>query len=504
MSVFLTPLLQLQRLFIPGLFVLLAWAVWRTVFRKDLAVGLVLYLGLVVIVDAYLNTGIYLPGLEKGSIRYSEVCAVFLLFNRVPASPQRPPRRTVYLLLSIYLALLFLSSLRSDSVLASIFEFRSVMVAQIVAFLVARRGLDSPQAYRRFFLCLTALIIILGLFTFWDLFFDRVFMQSDVLNKGMYFHNRELNRFGSFFLNPNYLGAFVVLVFPVAFVWTLNEQRPWPRLFAWTGLLALVFCLVETQSRGPILAFGVGLLLLVVGPCGGVSRTRRVGVLALFVMVFALFMPGFFQHAIGRFDKLGQETTTEQGRSRATTWIYTMRMIADYPLGGIGFGEPQFMRFMTAYGFGEAYGGDSLDAPHNSYLQAAVYAGIPALAAFLLANVVLLGRAAAALVSRQVGEERNTPTIFGLAVGIVGFLASIYPDIQLFTQSVAPAYWVFFGLLLSLITAVPQVSSAHSARRPTSWRSTEPRFADPRVRSTSRPGARPNSVAPTPSLIRQR
>jgi hypothetical protein len=88
---YLTPLLQFQRFFLPGLLALLVWATWRMRWRKDLAVGLALYLGLVIIVDGFMNTGIYLPGLEKGSIRYSEVCAAFLLFTRPPASPRRSP-----------------------------------------------------------------------------------------------------------------------------------------------------------------------------------------------------------------------------------------------------------------------------------------------------------------------------------------------------------------------------------------------------------------------------
>ena len=64
----LSPLLQLQRFFLPGLIVLVLWAVWRTVVKRDLAVGLALYLGLVIVADGYLNTGIYVPGLAKGSV----------------------------------------------------------------------------------------------------------------------------------------------------------------------------------------------------------------------------------------------------------------------------------------------------------------------------------------------------------------------------------------------------------------------------------------------------
>ena len=37
-------------------------------------------------------------------------------------------------------------------------------------------------------------------------------------------------------------------------------------------------------------------------------------------------------------------------------------------------------------------------------------------------------------------------------VWLAGFLAVIYPDMHMFTQTVAPVYWVFFGLLLPLAT----------------------------------------------------
>ena len=81
MRAYFTPFLELQRFFIPALLILLIWAIWRMVFRKDLAVGLALYACLVVVVDGFYNTGIYMPGLAKGSVRYSEVCALFLLLS---------------------------------------------------------------------------------------------------------------------------------------------------------------------------------------------------------------------------------------------------------------------------------------------------------------------------------------------------------------------------------------------------------------------------------------
>ncbi|MGH9892435.1 MAG: O-antigen ligase family protein, partial [bacterium] len=171
-------------------------------------------------------------------------------------------------------------------------------------------------------------------------------------------------------------------------------------------------------------------------------------------IVFTLFMPGFYEHASERFSALDEETASDTA-SRHTTWLYTMRIIAEHPIGGIGFGEQQFLRELEAVGFAAEYG-RLFDNPHNSYLQAAVYAGIPALGAFLLANAVLLSLAVR--VCRRSTAVEQTSVVFGLAVGVAGFLACIYPDMHLFTQTVAPVYWVFFGLLLSMVSRAPEAN----------------------------------------------
>ena len=448
MKEYLTPLIQIQRFFLPGLLALLCWAIWRVVWKKDLAVGLVLYLGLVIIVDGFMNTGIYILGLDRGSIRYSEICAAVLFAKRPPASSERSPNRLIYFLLGLYFILLLVSALRIHPVLDGIYEFRRLIVPQIVGFLVAMRALNSSGEYRRFFLCLTALVIFVGLFNFWDIFFDRWILHGDMLFKPEYFYNRGIKRFGSVFLNPNMLGAFAVLTFPLLFVRALNERKNWIRLYAWAGLSSLVFCLVETQSRGPLLAFGITLLVMVFGPSGGIPRKRLIGFLVLFFMIFVFFMPGFFQHAVERFNLLDKEITTEE-LSRKGIWLSTLSIIRDYPLGGIGFGEQQFLNVLESYGVREKYG-RMLDNPHNSYLQIAVYAGIPTLAVFLLVNSLLIFKSMKMCATRKTGEIVD-PSFFGLTVGIVGFLAAIYPDMALFTQNVAPVYWVFFGLLMSLL-----------------------------------------------------
>ncbi len=448
----LSPLLLLQRFYVPIVLLLLVWATWRTVVRKDMAVGLALYFGLVIVVDGFLNTGIHIPGLDKGSIRYSEVCGVVLLFLRPAAVPAGGLRRAIGWLVVIYFGLLLLSVFRSADVMKAAFEFRTLIVPQVLALSIASRGFASAADYQRFLRGVAALVLLIAIWDLWDIFFDTALLHSDMLFDSEYSTNHNQGRYGSIFLNPNFLGAFAVLMFPIVFVAAANESTLRFRLLLWGALLALVFCLVETQSRAPMLAFAVMVPLLVFGPCGGISRGRRLGFLVAFALVFTLFMPGFIEHAIQRFEdpSLGVETGTVEARSRQSVWVYAARIVADHPLAGVGFGEPQFVSTMDAYGFRERYGQQSLDNPHNSYLQMSVYAGIPALAAFALANLILLARASRFAVTS--GESSATPLIFGTGVGVTAFLAAIYPDMHMFTRSVAPVYWGLFGLLLAMTT----------------------------------------------------
>ena len=451
MGAYLFPLLQLQRFFIPALIGYALWAIWRTALRKDMAVGLALYLALVVIVDGFLNTGIFLPGMEKGSIRYSEVCALFLLANRPAFQSDSGFRTFVQFFVSLYFLLLVVSVFRSSPVTAGIFEFRRLIIPQLLALAIARRGLGSVEEYRRFFFALSLVVLICAVFVFWDVFFDRLLLKSDMIYKPEYWTNRKHGRFGGFFLNPNLMGAFVALVFPPTFIQALNETRRWPRRCAWAALLGLLFCLVETQSRAPLISFVGALILLSFGPCGGMSKARRIGFVVLLGTVFVTAMPGFYKHAVERFSSLDEESSMEK-RSRESVWTFTEKIIADHPLAGVGFGEQQYINAMEAYGFSEMFHEAPLDNPHNSYLQMTVYAGFPALIVFLIANLALLAGGAVFSFRSSGG---HSPIVFGLTVAIAGFLVACYPDMHLFTQNVSTVYWTMFGLLCGALTNRP-------------------------------------------------
>lgn len=468
MRTLLEPLLFFQRFIIPALLILLVWSAWRIMFKKDLAVGIGVYAALVVVVDGFYNTGIFLPGVAQGSIRYSEVCALFLFAARPPAPANSGYRRGVLLLFGLYFALLVVSALRASPMMAGIFDFRRIVIPQIIGFLLAYRGLTTLAEYRRFLLTLTGVIMIVGVFQLFDVIFDRWILHSDMLGKPEYYHNRKLGRFGSLFLNPNLLGAFVVLMTPPFLALVLKEQVKWVRIYLVVVLLFLLFSLVETQSRAPLAVMALCIVIFIFGPVGGISRWKRFGAVAAALLIFAMAMPGFFTHAMERFGTIEAEKDADEV-SRASMWIYTRGIIRENPMLGIGFGEKQFIAAMNETDFKRRFGRETLDNPHNSYLQSAAYAGIPCIAAFILANVLMLLRAARIAWNGQ--KSAHPPTeIFGLAVAVFGMLLSMYPDMHLYTANLAPLYWLFAGMLLAFTTREPLGDAALAADTPrTTW-----------------------------------
>jgi protein-S-isoprenylcysteine O-methyltransferase Ste14 len=76
---------------------------------------------------------------------------------------------------------------------------------------------------------------------------------------------------------------------------------------------------------------------------------------------------------------------------------------------------------------------------------------------FVLANLFLLLRAAK--ISWTEKKSPHPPAeIFGLAVGVFGFMLSIYPDMHLFTANLAPLYWMITGFLLAFTAQAPQLA----------------------------------------------
>lgn len=191
--------------------------------------------------------------------------------------------------------------------------------------------------------------------------------------------------------HPNALASMLALALPIATVILRSQAESSDRkiaVFAITllGSGAIVCALWLTGSRGGLVAAGVGVAAMFA--FAGIESRRRVAPVAR-GLISALLMAcvlgaGWFaltRAASGASGGLGRAVSAgaEGGASaafRMTLWAQTAKLAASRPMLGVGLGsfQPEYAKVGT------------IEAPklaHNSYLQIATEAGVPAVMLFL-------------------------------------------------------------------------------------------------------------------------
>lgn len=438
----LSILIQFYRFTLPGLYLSALWSIYRILFKNDEAMGYVLFLSVMIIVDNYLNTGIYIPGVPVGSIRYSEVVFGVIYFKFYKKKSSKIDR-IVFNFLLLYFLIFLVAAFRAEVVSHGVFYYRGYFIPQILAIMIGFKGLGKPENYIRFFYYFSILLIFMGLFVLWDQFYQIIFLKSSSISEAIYYANRKDNRFGSFFLNPNMYGSFIVLIIFSTITSLFFVQKKYEQIIMLGGIMLTLLGMVLTHSRGPLLSFAAAIALYVLMPNSKFSFPKRMAGLFMVTLLLFIAMPGFFESATRRFSEeqsVNEESTDEV--NRISIWLTTIELINNHPILGVGLGEATFraaVRRETDYLLRH---GHMLDNPHSSYLQIAVESGVPNLILFLLINMVILRRALKALIIEN--DKRKKMLLSGLIPGIIGYLLTLSFDMSMFTR-VAPVYWMLLG-----------------------------------------------------------
>ncbi len=227
---------------------------------------------------------------------------------------------------------------------------------------------------------------------------------------------RASGRIFSTFLLANSFAGFLALVVPGFAGYVLDRLRAGERGKGFVAvsalwLVAALWCLLLTYSKGGWVAFADGAALFAAMLGGDLLRRRWVWVagaaLAGAVVVGALFATGAIPARIFR-DAVGSMGV------RAGYWRTGWAMATDNLLGGVGLGtfgsHYSRYRWVTARVTQQA---------HNDYLQVLAELGAVGLAAYLATWATVLWRSAA---KRTEPGGRGFPRRVGLVAGIVAFV----------------------------------------------------------------------------------
>lgn len=266
--------------------------------------------------------------------------------------------------------------------------------------------------------------------------------------------------FGTFF-NPNFLAGYLCLTMPVTLALSLASAPSTSRSQHWLALFGAFLQMVAillTGSRFGV--FSAALALVVMAAWITLRRAWTAKSLALFGLFcfMSIAIAGLLARPLTQRVASAQvEAQEHSGGFRVWTWRGTLAMVEANPLFGTGLGT-----FEIAYPRYALVGFTRL--AHNSYLQLAAEAGVPAV--FLL--VAALGTLAWAVLRR----EQNAPVAINewdarvLRAGLVGATTAglvrnlIDSDWSVFASLFT--FWAVAGILLALSSELS--SSASPAR----------------------------------------
>jgi O-antigen ligase len=227
-------------------------------------------------------------------------------------------------------------------------------------------------------------------------------------------------------IDPNVLGGALMIAAAVALAQLFSPRPALPRLLLLPAGGLLVWAMLLSHSRGSWVGLAAGLLAL------ATLRERRLWLAAIPAAAAVALLPAgraLYNRVLSGF--AGQDKAANM---RLDEYRNALEIVQQHPLIGIGFGGPPTI--------------DLAPGVSSIYLTVAQTSGLPALALYLAALGLLLGRALRALLgSVEPDRQASLAGLFAaLVAALVAGLFDHYWASTAFPHMVA-LFWLCCGLL---------------------------------------------------------
>lgn len=234
--------------------------------------------------------------------------------------------------------------------------------------------------------------------------------------------NQELCRMSGTFAGPNQLGAYLVLLYPLFFMWKKKRTK----IILLPIMIAAFFALFITYSRGALIGMGVALIVLMTSKILFKYEVHKYLKVKYFAFGFiGIIVLGLILFFVSGDMLIRPESTSEH----LSAWLIGIDEIIRHPLGqGLGSAGPASYRFGTPI------------IPESWYLQVGVELGLVGLAFFL----TTLGLIAKALIRKK---------HFILLASFIGVLTICFFLHTLEDSAVSITLFILLGSVLNKATA---------------------------------------------------
>ena len=321
----------------------------------------------------------------------------------------------------------------------SSFPKMMVFVIFMLGYFVVKNTISSPSLVRR---CLYSLVTSSVLVSAYGLY-QNFFGELSTVWQDVTIFSEISGRVVSSFENPNVLGEYLILVFPVTLALMISAKSVNHRFAFFCAAVLNVACLIFTWSRGAWLGFIIATVLFFL--LSG-KHFFTAGILLTPLAAFGLSFMGNTS-VFRRFTTFGDSSTSY----RLSIWRGTLDMLKDIWWYGIGIGEGAFRKVYPAYALP---GIEAAPHSHNLYLQIITEGGIFALLSFVL--FILIFMQCSFSFSRNAVSHANRSICVGLFAGIAAFLIQGLTDYVWYNYRIFLLFWLIAGLSVAHIQAAKQ------------------------------------------------
>lgn len=319
---------------------------------------------------------------------------------------------------------------------------------------------------RRFFRILSALGTLFaihaiiqattGIFLFASSHFAAIYSSAYLYQFG----ENNVQRLGSFFIDPNYNGTFFAVMAFIPLGLFVESPAFLEKIFYLAETLLILLALLLTYSAGAVITVIVSIFVFF----AFVGRTSYRVQIPLFVGITAAITVVLLQTQINSL--LIHATTAYEVPLRVGAWLTAVQIMLAFPLTGIGLGGQAYQQRAEPYRVPAQY--IPLEHPHNAYLEWGAMAGIPVLIVFLALLVFALWLA---FHNWRLADSR-TRSLFGGGITSVLALSINSVSINGWTlPALAATGWLILGVISSpllkqsLTSAIEQGKSINTAKK---------------------------------------
>jgi O-antigen ligase len=329
-----------------------------------------------ILIDAYLGFATY-----QIALLMALLLLLVCYFGRSVDHPWSRPR-WVWLWL-VFLMLNIIPTLKGGAfdLTNSIGYYLEVVFSPFIMFWLGNILARDIAGVRRVFQWLSLLAALFAIHTIIEattgvFLFESARAQANLQQASNYQIAAGVSRASSFFGNPNGNGAFLAMSFFLPLGLFIESNRFGPRIIYLLQMILILMALMRTYSNGSWIAALTGLLIFMFL----VGRVRYSVLLCMLVAALAVIALTVFAPQVAI--QLARARNQGDLSLHLATWQTAMRVIAAYPVFGVGLGSQAYLILSSHYRVPAQ--SKPLAEPDNSYLQWGAIAGIPVMLIFLI------------------------------------------------------------------------------------------------------------------------